>query len=229
MVSRKSGVLPLSNTVAEFVAAGQGRTARRPVICGEGPDRYRRIQVRLGQSGSVARCRSGGGDGARSTGAADGRGPSRREDPDRRSRVRDVRNKSAFRHADQSEGARARSGRIFQRICLGGGGKHLRFRARNRYRRIGPRSRELLRSLWLAHNVRPACRWPESWRWRRASTLSGGSRATPRTLKRVGEIYFGPIGKFRAARLLLARDAFDIPVRRDQRGALLRPRNHSET
>lgn len=33
------------------------------------------------------------------------------------------------------------------------------------------------------------------------------------TLKRVGEIYFGSIGKFRPARLLLARDAFDIPVR----------------
>jgi amidase len=33
------------------------------------------------------------------------------------------------------------------------------------------------------------------------------------TLKRVGESYFGPIGKFNSARLLLARDAFDIPVR----------------
>jgi amidase len=33
------------------------------------------------------------------------------------------------------------------------------------------------------------------------------------TLKRVGEIYFGPIGKFNSARWLLARDAFDIPVR----------------
>jgi amidase len=33
------------------------------------------------------------------------------------------------------------------------------------------------------------------------------------TLKRVGEIYFGPIGTFNSARLLLARDAFDIPVR----------------
>ncbi|HEY0913171.1 MAG TPA: amidase family protein, partial [Bradyrhizobium sp.] len=33
------------------------------------------------------------------------------------------------------------------------------------------------------------------------------------TLKRVGEIYFGPIGAFKPARLLLARDAFDIPVR----------------
>jgi amidase len=33
------------------------------------------------------------------------------------------------------------------------------------------------------------------------------------TLKRVGEIYFGPIGEFKPARLLLARDAFDIPVR----------------
>ena len=32
------------------------------------------------------------------------------------------------------------------------------------------------------------------------------------TLKRVGEIYFGPIGAFKPARLLLARDAFDIPV-----------------
>ncbi len=33
------------------------------------------------------------------------------------------------------------------------------------------------------------------------------------TLKRVGEIYFGAIEKFRPARFLLARDAFDIPVR----------------
>jgi amidase len=33
------------------------------------------------------------------------------------------------------------------------------------------------------------------------------------TLKRVGEIYFGPIGAFKPVRLLLARDAFDIPVR----------------
>jgi amidase len=33
------------------------------------------------------------------------------------------------------------------------------------------------------------------------------------TLKRVGEIYFGPIGALKPARLLLARDAFDIPVR----------------
>jgi amidase len=33
------------------------------------------------------------------------------------------------------------------------------------------------------------------------------------TLKRVGEIYFGPIGKFTSTRLLLARDAFDIPAR----------------
>jgi amidase len=33
------------------------------------------------------------------------------------------------------------------------------------------------------------------------------------TLRRVGEIYFGPIGKFKSARLLLARDAFDIPAR----------------
>lgn len=35
-----------------------------------------------------------------------------------------------------------------------------------------------------------------------------------RTMKRVGEIYFGPIGNFKPARLLLARDAFDIPARR---------------
>jgi amidase len=33
------------------------------------------------------------------------------------------------------------------------------------------------------------------------------------TLRRVGEIYFGPVGKFNSARLLLARDAFDIPAR----------------
>jgi amidase len=33
------------------------------------------------------------------------------------------------------------------------------------------------------------------------------------TLKRVGEVYFGAIGTFQPARLLLARDAFDIPVR----------------
>jgi amidase len=33
------------------------------------------------------------------------------------------------------------------------------------------------------------------------------------TLKRVGEIYFGPIGAFSTTRLLLARDAFDIPVK----------------
>jgi amidase len=33
------------------------------------------------------------------------------------------------------------------------------------------------------------------------------------TLKRVGEIYFGPIGAFKPVRLLLARDAFDIPAR----------------
>lgn len=33
------------------------------------------------------------------------------------------------------------------------------------------------------------------------------------TLRRVGEIYFGPSGKSRPARLLLARDAFDIPMR----------------
>ncbi len=33
------------------------------------------------------------------------------------------------------------------------------------------------------------------------------------TLQRVGEIYFGGIGEFKPARLLLARDAFDIPVR----------------
>ena len=33
------------------------------------------------------------------------------------------------------------------------------------------------------------------------------------TLKRVGEIYFGAIEQFRPARFLLARDAFDIPVR----------------
>src|SRR5260370_6828684 len=35
-----------------------------------------------------------------------------------------------------------------------------------------------------------------------------------RTLKRVGELYFGSIGNLRPARLLLARDAFDIPARR---------------
>jgi amidase len=34
------------------------------------------------------------------------------------------------------------------------------------------------------------------------------------TLKRVGETYFGPIKNFKPARLLLARDAFDIPARR---------------
>jgi amidase len=33
------------------------------------------------------------------------------------------------------------------------------------------------------------------------------------TLRRVGEIYFGPIGAFGTTRLLLARDAFDIPVK----------------
>jgi amidase len=33
-----------------------------------------------------------------------------------------------------------------------------------------------------------------------------------RTLRRVGEVYFGPIGEFTASRLLLARDAFAIPV-----------------
>jgi amidase len=32
------------------------------------------------------------------------------------------------------------------------------------------------------------------------------------TLKRVGEVYFGPIGKFQPARFMLARDAFDIPA-----------------
>jgi amidase len=35
-----------------------------------------------------------------------------------------------------------------------------------------------------------------------------------RTLKRVGEIYFGPIENSKPARLLLARDAFNIPARR---------------
>jgi amidase len=34
-----------------------------------------------------------------------------------------------------------------------------------------------------------------------------------RTLKRVGELYFGPIENYKPARLLLARDAFDIPAR----------------
>jgi amidase len=33
------------------------------------------------------------------------------------------------------------------------------------------------------------------------------------TLRRVGEIYFGSIGQFQPARFLLARDAFDIPIR----------------
>ena len=33
------------------------------------------------------------------------------------------------------------------------------------------------------------------------------------TLRRVGEIYFGPIGELGETRLLLARDAFNIPVR----------------
>jgi amidase len=33
------------------------------------------------------------------------------------------------------------------------------------------------------------------------------------TLKRVGEVYFGPIGEIGATRLLLARDAFDVPVK----------------
>jgi amidase len=33
------------------------------------------------------------------------------------------------------------------------------------------------------------------------------------TLRRVGEMYFGPIGQLRSSRLLLARDAFDIPAR----------------
>jgi amidase len=34
-----------------------------------------------------------------------------------------------------------------------------------------------------------------------------------KTLKRVGEIYFGPIGEFGSTRLMLARDAFEIPVK----------------
>jgi amidase len=34
-----------------------------------------------------------------------------------------------------------------------------------------------------------------------------------RTLRRVGEVYFGPVGEIGATRLLLARDAFNIPVR----------------
>ncbi len=34
-----------------------------------------------------------------------------------------------------------------------------------------------------------------------------------RTLRRVGEVYFGPIEKFGPTRFLLARDAFDIPVK----------------
>jgi amidase len=34
-----------------------------------------------------------------------------------------------------------------------------------------------------------------------------------RMLRRVSEIYFGPVGSFGAPRLLVARDAFDIPVR----------------
>ena len=33
------------------------------------------------------------------------------------------------------------------------------------------------------------------------------------TLRRVGEVYFGPIGAFNGTRLLLARDAFDIPIK----------------
>jgi len=33
-----------------------------------------------------------------------------------------------------------------------------------------------------------------------------------KTLKRIGEVYFGPMGAFGTTRLLLARDAFDIPV-----------------
>src|SRR5579859_926349 len=33
------------------------------------------------------------------------------------------------------------------------------------------------------------------------------------TLRRIGEIYFGPIGAFGSTRLLLARDAFDIPIK----------------
>lgn len=35
----------------------------------------------------------------------------------------------------------------------------------------------------------------------------------PATLRRVAEAYFGPVGESSAPRLLLARDAFDIPVR----------------
>jgi amidase len=34
-----------------------------------------------------------------------------------------------------------------------------------------------------------------------------------RTLRRVGEVYFGPVQRIKKPRLLLARDAFDIPVR----------------
>ena len=34
-----------------------------------------------------------------------------------------------------------------------------------------------------------------------------------RTLRRVGEVYFGPVGEIGATRLLLARDAFNIPIR----------------
>jgi amidase len=32
------------------------------------------------------------------------------------------------------------------------------------------------------------------------------------TMKRVGEVYFGPAGPFKPPRLMLARDAFDIPI-----------------
>jgi amidase len=46
-----------------------------------------------------------------------------------------------------------------------------------------------------------------------------------KTLKRVGEIYFGPIGEFGPTRLMLARDAFEIPVKSVGEALLLAARS----
>ena len=133
--------------------------------------------------------------------------------------MRHVRNESAFRHADQSEGADARSRRIFERLGLRGSGELCDFA-------LGTDTGGSIRvpaSFCGLYGLRTTFgRLSVAGIMAMAPSFDtvGWLARDAGTLKRVGEIYFGPIGNFKPARLLLARDAFDIPARRIARRLL---------
>ena len=115
--------------------------------------------------------------------AARGRRRDRRQDQHDRVRVLRRRHEPALRHAGQSGGPRARSGRLVVGRRGRGGGRHVRDRDRHRHRRLDPHSGARCAASSASSRASGACRPRARFRSPSRSTRSARSRAASRTAR----------------------------------------------